>query len=343
MKVLVTGATGFIGSHLVDRLLSLGHQVRGLARNPAKAGQLVAVGAEPAIGDVTDPVSLRAAVRGMETVFHVAARVTDWGRWSEFESVTVNGTEHMLNAAAEAGVARFLHVSTAAVYEDRFARKLRVITEDAPHSGAGDRAYGHYAKSKVMAEEAAWRFHREGAFAVSMIRPAWVYGPRDATILPRLIEHLESPWACWIGGRDPVVDPIYVTDVVDCAVAAATDEKAIGQAYNVAPDREIRLHEFLGAMCDAMDIPIPRFSIPYAVAAPLTAVVEGLSKLIRTKEAPPLTKAALASFTVDQHYDPTKALRGLGWRQQVSLADGARMTAAWMKSQRQSETARCAA
>jgi nucleoside-diphosphate-sugar epimerase len=336
MKRLVTGGTGFIGSHLVERLLAAGHPTRVLVRDEAKGDWLARQGAELIVGDVTDLTSLMRATEGIDTVFHCAAYVTDWGPWGRFKAVTVDGTSNLLAAASKAGVARFLHVSTATVYDDRFCRRARIITEDAPHGERGDRAYGHYSKAKVLAEKLVWQSHREGKIAATVIRPTWVYGPRDFTILPRLIEHLKGPFACLIGRNDPVVDPIYVTDVAECAYLAATSDPAIGQAYNAAPPQEIRLREFLGALCGQLNMPPPRWSLPYSAAYLATKACETWAHLIGAKDAPSLTSAGLASFTVDQHFDPAKAIAELNWRPQVALEEGARQTAAWLSANRSS-------
>ena len=334
MKMLVTGAAGFLGGHLVEQLLSEGHEVRGLVRDLGKGLRLKQLGVEVVQGDVSDLSSLNDVTTGIDIVFHVAAYVSDWGPWSAFQSATVNGTTNMLTVSVASHVRRFLHVSTAVVYDDRTARRLRVVSESAPQGEFGDRAYGSYAKAKVMAEQAVWRCHQVSQLPVTVIRPTWVYGPRDFTILPRLIEHLESPFACWVGGKNPVVDPIYVTDVAACASLAAINPVAIGQAYNVAPDREIRLREFLGAVCQEMKLATPRWSLPLSVATIGTALVETYAKLSRSLESPAITKAALASFTVDQHYDPAKAMAELSWRPQIDLANGARLTADWLRSTR---------
>jgi nucleoside-diphosphate-sugar epimerase len=156
MKALVTGATGFIGSHLVERLLSTGTEVRGLVRNAAGAAQLQASAAEAAFGDLTDLASLRGAMKGIDVVFHLGARVSDWGPRRPFDATTIDGTENVLRAAAEAGVSRFLHVSSIVVYDDRFARRNHIIPETAPLGPSGDRRLGNYARSKATAEEAAW-------------------------------------------------------------------------------------------------------------------------------------------------------------------------------------------
>ena len=324
MRMLVTGATGFIGGHLARRLLALGHQVRGLVRSEGKGAELKRIGVELIRGDVTHPPSLTPAMRGIEIVFHTAALVTDWGPWSAFRSVTVDGTTNLLQAAADANVSRFLHVSTANVYEDWVARKVRVITEEAPHQGGGDRAYGHYSKSKVLAEESVRKFQKARGLPVTIVRPTWVYGPGDFTILPRLLDHLESRFSFWIGGRNPVVDPIYVTDVAECAILAATNPSAAGQAYNVSPDREIRLRDFLGRMCAEMRIPVPRWAMPLAVARAVAFVTGVGAKLTGSKHPPALTRAGLALFSDDQHYSSAKATGELGWNPKVDVESGAR-------------------
>jgi nucleoside-diphosphate-sugar epimerase len=330
---LVTGGTGFLGGHLVERLLAAGQLVRVLARNPTKADRLAALGADVAVGDVTDAGSLAAAAKGCDLVYHLAAHVSDWGPWETFESVTVRGTENMLAAAAQAGVRRFVLVSTALVYDDRFARRARVVTEDAP-LGEGDRAYGHYSKAKVLAEQAAWKAHADGKVSVRVIRPAWIYGPRDHTILPRLLEHFEGPLACWIGSKDPSADAIYVTDVADAAILAANHDQAHGQAYNIAPVEEVRLREFLGALFRELDIRPPRFTVPVGVANSAAVVSEFIARLVGAKKAPEMTRAGIACITVDQHVDPSKAMRELGWTPKVALAEGARLTAQWIKAER---------
>lgn len=336
MKSLVTGGTGFIGSHLVERLLAAGHEVKVLVRDKCKGAWLKEKGAQLITGDIVNPASLAQATEGIDTIFHLAAHVTEWGPWQRFQDITVEGTGNLLTAASEADVSRFLHVSTATVYDDRFCRRARIIIEDAPHGARGDRAYGNYSKAKVLAERLVWRFHQERKIAATVVRPAWVYGPRDLTILPRLIEHLKGPLACWIGSADPVVDPIYVTDVAECVYLAATSEQGIGHAYNVAPPQEVRLREFLGALCRELDLPPPQWSLPYAAALVATEACEAWARIIGARHPPPLTTAGLASFTVDQHFDPAKAIARLNWQPQVLLDEGVKRTASWLMAKENS-------
>ncbi|MFO0819651.1 MAG: NAD-dependent epimerase/dehydratase family protein [Pirellulales bacterium] len=334
MPHLVTGATGFLGGHLVDRLTQQGHEVRVVVRDRAKAERWKDLPVEACVGDVTDADSLAAAAQGCEVVYHLAAHVSDWGPWEKFESVTIRGTRNMLEAATRAGCRRFVLVSTALVYDDRYARLARVVREDAPLED-GDRAYGFYAKAKVRAEQVAWDYQAQGRLEVTAIRPTWIYGPRDFTILPRLLEHFSGPLACWIGRVDPSADPIFVTDVADAAITAGKHPAAVGEAFNIAPDREIRLREFLGALFHECDIRPPRLTVPYWLALAATRASESWGKVTRATKAPEMTMAGLACITVDQHVDPTKAIEKLGWRPQVALDEGARRTAEWLKQQQQ--------
>ncbi|MFO0902648.1 MAG: SDR family NAD(P)-dependent oxidoreductase [Pirellulales bacterium] len=332
VQTLVTGATGFLGSHLVDRLLAAGCRVRIVARNPARAKYWTRNQVEVIAGDVTDAESLQRAAQGCQIVYHLAAHVSDWGPWEKFEKTTVQGTANLLAACRTARVERFVLASTALVYDDRHARRARIVAEDAPLLD-GDRAYGHYSKAKVLAEEIAWRAHRAGEVAVTAIRPTWIYGPRDATILPRLLEHYQGPLSCWIGRTDPSCDPVFVTDVADAALLAAHSSAAAGEAFNVSPTREVRLREFLGALFRQFDIRPPRVTVPYSLALAVTRCSEAWARLTRATTPPEMTMAGLACITVDQHIDSAKAQNLLQWRPQVALEEGARLTAEWIRTQ----------
>jgi nucleoside-diphosphate-sugar epimerase len=219
MRALVSGATGFLGSHVAERLMAAGHAVRVLAYHPGKARYLESLGAEIVEANLTAPATLRRATAGVDLVFHCAALVSNWAPWSQFQAVTVRGTENLLAAAAGAGVSRFVHISTIRVYDDRHCRRHGTVTEDAPHGPHGFRHFGHYARAKVLAEAAVRRASIR--VPVSIIRPAWIYGPRDTSIVPPLVGFLRSAGARWPSLTDPCADPIYVTDVADCSNAAA--------------------------------------------------------------------------------------------------------------------------
>lgn len=324
MRILVTGGTGFIGRHLVERLCTEGYEVRVLVRNRLKARIVEAMGAKVEFGDVTDLHSVRQAMRDVQVVFHLASRVSDWGAWHDFATATVNGTENVLNAATEAGVARFVHLSSVAVYDDRATDKSRVVPETTPRGHLGDRTHGYYARAKVMAEAAVWRYHRQYRLPVVVLRPALVYGEHDETTIPRLIDYLRSRGAMWVGRANPTIDPIHVSDVVDCALAAAVSDRAVGQAYNVAPDRELGVKDFWNLLCKELRIQAPRWTIPVWIVAMAAVLCEAVARRLGLETPPTLTRAGVAIFAKDRHHTPAKACRELGWRPKVQLTEGIR-------------------
>jgi nucleoside-diphosphate-sugar epimerase len=330
MKVLVTGAGGFIASYLLPKLRAAGHEVRGLALDEADAARIRRAGdVEVVFGDVRDIEPLRAAAQGTDVVFHLAARVSDWGTWPQFEAVTVRGTQNMLQAAAEAGVGRFLLFSSTAVYP-RLVPGAAPLDESSPYAGP-DNPWGFYGRSKILAEQEALRYYAESRLGVSIIRPVSIYGPGDHTFFPRIIHYVRGPTAAWVGSHDPFVPFLYVSDAAEGALAAGTDEKAIGQAYTLGPDPEFRIREFIGAICRELNIRAPRLSVPYAVAAPLANVSEGWARLIRAKEPPSLTRMSVFLMSQDQRFDVSKARRDLGWQSQVSMEESVRLTAEWVR------------
>jgi nucleoside-diphosphate-sugar epimerase len=328
MFALVTGASGFLGGHLVERLCGAGHRVRAMVRDRGKARFLEGSGAEFVLADVTAPETLAAALEGVEVVFHSAALVSNWAPWSEFQATTVQGTENLLQAAIRVGVKRFVHISTIRVYDDRSCPQNSVIAEDVPIGKYGFRDFGNYARAKAEGEAVVWRFASQ--LPVSVIRPSWIYGPRDDVILPPLLRWLRDPGSYWPGHGDPCADPIYVTDVADCTIAAALHPAAIGQAYHAAPHEHIRLRAFLAALCERCGVKLLNQTFPYYGAVFFTHLFEAWARLTRRGSAPSLNYAGLAMLTRDIRHSPAKAERDLGWRSQVSVADGLDQTVRWL-------------
>jgi nucleoside-diphosphate-sugar epimerase len=332
VKVLVTGAGGFIGGYLIQRLLGAGHEVRGLALDEADAERIRRAGdAEVLFGDVTKAGGLRPAAEGVDVVFHAAARVSDWGPWRAFEELTVRGTENMLAAAIDAGVSRFLLFSSTAVYEP-MRPGSPPLTEDAPYGGP-DSPWGYYGQAKIMAERALLRAQEEGRIAATIVRPVSIYGPGDRVFIPRIVQFLRRPTATWIGDRNPYTPFLFVSDAADAIAAAGTSDKAAGQTYTLGPDPEIRMRDFLLAICRSLDIRPPRLTVPYFLAAALANLSDRGARLIRTKEPPSLTRMSIFLMTQDQRFDISKAKRDLDWQPKVSMEEGVRQATEWARAQ----------
>ncbi len=329
---LVTGATGFLGSHLVERLLEHGHEVRVLARKSSDISFLKTTSARIFFGDIEDYDSLPSALKGVDIVYHAAARVTPgWGAWKWFESSIIKGTDNMLRASVKAGVPRFLHVSTGSVH-GKLCEGDTPVCEDTPCSVTFcPEAYYDYAK--VEAEKVAFDYHKKGKIQVSMIRIATIYGPRDRLLADRVYRHMSAPIIVWPGESNPRYSIVYATDAVDLAILAATSDHAQGEIYNVADSHAVRLREFAAAMLKAMGGPKPQMTIPYSVAYVWCTLMEMWSRLRKVEEMPYLTRSGLHFVNKGIYLDGTKAREKLGWKPKITLEEGTRRYVQWRRAQ----------
>ena len=195
---LVTGATGLLGSHIVEKLTAAGERVRVLVRRGSDTAFLDSLdNVEKVVGDITDASSLVAAMSGVETVYHAAAQVGDWGPWERFVSVSINGTANMLAAARDAGVKRFLHISSISAYGHPDGEGM-VLDESAP-LGVSLHKWSYYSRAKVEAEKLAWGAYEKGDVPVTVVKPSWLYGQRDRASMPRMIRAISGGKAKLVG------------------------------------------------------------------------------------------------------------------------------------------------
>ena len=332
MKALVTGATGFIGSHVVDRLLEGDDTVRALVRPSSDVSYLRERSVELVSGDITDPASLPAAVAGVDVVYHTAAMVSDWGPWRDFEAVTIEGTRNVLEAAAGAGVPRFLHVSTDGVYAHRYLGKR--ITEETPLETrfAG---WDYYRRSKVAAERLAWRYHTDGRLTVTVVRPGVVLGERDRATQPGVVAYLRSKGATYLGNGHNRLPYVYAGDVAALCRLAATEEKAAGQAYNAVSQETVTQRELFAAAAEEAGLEPPRRGVPLTLAYGAALAMEVVNVLGGRRTRPSLTRMAVTMVGGDYLEDAGKGERELRWRAETPMREAVRRAAEWERAAQQ--------
>jgi len=331
MKALVTGATGFIGSHVVERLLEQGHEVRALARKTSKLNHLKTTDAEIVFHNVEDYDSLVSAVDGVDVVFHLAARVMPgWGKWEDFERDTVRGTENMLRASAEGGVSRFVYVSSSTVMGEASYGETPA-DESTPTGLATFRYDTFYDHAKLKAEQIALDYHKQGKLPVTVVRPSMVYGPRDRLLSDKTYRQFTPPIVVWPGKANPRTAIVHVTDVADCIILAGTNEKAVGEIYNIAPPEVIWFRDYGNAMIRALGGRKIQITIPYLVGYLWCASMEGWARLKRQKELPYLTRSGARFLNQGMHIDGSKAMKELGWEPKVSIEEGTRLYVQWRR------------
>lgn len=244
---LVTGAAGFVGSRLVERLVATGARPRALVRRGLIAPPPALASAERVYGDVTDAASVAAAVAGCGVVYHCA-----WGGGSLAESrrVNVDGTVHVLRAAAAAGVRRVVHVSTMAVHGGRLPAEL---TEECPLAFDGD----PYGVSKAEGERAALALGAELGIEVVVLRPTIIYGPGAPLWVRLYLERTMREQLALVDGGESLANVVYVDDVVDAMMAAARVPRVGGHAFLVSGERPVTWREYIGHFARMARKPMP--------------------------------------------------------------------------------------
>jgi nucleoside-diphosphate-sugar epimerase len=315
---LVTGATGGIGHALVERLVSEGVQVSALVRDPSRASDL-----PEAVtlyrGDVGDPNSLTAALAGVDTVFHLAAWMNKPFSRKAAEATNVAGTEYLLHAARRAGVERFVHVSSNAVYGPVLSGE---IGEDAPIWKVGDL----YSDTKAEGDRLALEFARETGYDVVVVRPTMVYGPRIEpwTLMP--VRSIASGSPMIIGDGEAYANPVYVENVVDGLLLAATKPNVAGEAFNLSDGKPVTWNEFFGHYGRMVGKPVKK--VPQALAEGGAALAGAVFRLIG--QPPRTSREMVGVMTGKPVFTIKRARERLGFEPRVGLEEGMRRTEQWL-------------
>jgi nucleoside-diphosphate-sugar epimerase len=321
---LVTGATGFIGSHVAEACRRRGWAVRTIARSGSDTRFVDELGVEVVRGDLTDAGVGRRALAGADLVIHCAARVGEWGPVEEFRAVNVEGLRHLLEACKGQALERFVHLSTLGVYA---ARDHHGTDESEPPP---ERQIDGYTQSKVEAEQLALHYERDLGVPVVVLRPGFVYGPRDRTVMPRLIDAIRTGQFRYIGGGDKAMNTIYVGNLVHAIFLAIASPQAVGRVYNLTDGEAVSKRRFFEAVADGLELPRPRKSLPLWLARVLAWAMENRAR--RGKIANPrLTQARIKFLGLNLHFSIARAKAELGYQPRMPFDDAIRETMAWYR------------
>jgi len=324
MVSLVTGATGFVGSHVAERLVASGAPVRALVRTTSDVRHLRGLGVELVQGSLEDAASLDRACRDVGVVYHNAALVGDWGREADFVEVDVHGTARIVEAAVGAGATRFVHMSSASVY-GFFRIRNRHVTEALPLDPRPWR-WDYYARAKAAAERVVGRADAGGRIETAILRPSVVYGPRDRAVLPRLVGLLRQRKLRIIGSGQNRPHLVYAGDVAEAAVRAGTRPQARGGVYNLDGRRDCTQQAFFEAVADLSGEPPPTRRLPLEAAFVLALLSEAGGHLSRREAPPALTRYLVILAAGETDFDLSRAGRELGWEPRTPFEQGFRLT-----------------
>jgi len=324
-KVLITGASGFIGGHLIRRNLLEGNIVRVLVLpDDPERNKLSGLDIEIMEGNICQLDSVINACQGMDIVFHCAAVVSDFAPQELFDKVNIEGMENMLKAATKARVSRFVEIST----NDVFGVKEDVIIDESfPLEKWGE----PYPDTKIEAEKLAWRYHKEQGLPVTMVYPCWVYGEGDRTFVPLTADAIRT--GGMIYWRDQTyVWPTYVENLVDLLMIISEHPNAVGNGFLVHDGEMDTFQNFCTKIATEIGAKAPTMRIPYGMAKALAKSMEFIWRLLKKKTRPLLTTYTVTNLGSKLQFSIEKAKLKVGWVPKVSYEEGFRRTMEWLKS-----------
>jgi 2-alkyl-3-oxoalkanoate reductase len=326
MRTLITGASGFVGGHIADAVLRRGWPLHFLARS---GSDLSRYEKEPGVtifrGEMTDPSLVRQALPEVEAVIHCAAKVGDWGPTEDYRRANVEPLRALLEACKGQALARFVHISSLGVYA---AKHHYGSDETVPPP---DRHVDGYTQSKVEAEKLALQYYRDFGVPVVILRPGLVYGPRDRVVLPRTIQNLREGRVRYPGGGNTVLNTIFVRNLVDAVMLALTQEKAVGQTYNLTDGEAVAKRRFFEKIADAYGLPRPWRRPPLWLAWAVTWCIDRVARLRGRATAPRFNLTAFKFLAYNLDFSIEKARRELGYNPRAGFEDAMNETLAWYK------------
>lgn len=319
MRLLVTGATGFLGGRLVPALLQQDHQVTALGRNPARMPE----GAQLLLADLRDPAAILDACRNQDAVIHAGAFSAPWGRAADFEEINVGGTRHIVEGCRAHRVGRLLFISSPSVLSNGHDQVN--LDDDAPYP---TRPISLYSLSKRRAEEI---IHAARDVPSVILRPKAIFGPGDTTLLPRLLTAARRGRLPQVGNGSNQVDLTYVDNVVAATLLSLVTPSAIGKCYTITNDEHPYLWQVIRSLLRQLDIPAHLRPVPISLLLLLARAMAVRAAI--TGREPLLTRYSVLALGRTQTHDIRAAKEDLGYVPHVSLTEGLRRTVAHLKGE----------
>jgi nucleoside-diphosphate-sugar epimerase len=320
--VLVTGASGFIGSHLVKRCLRDGYLVKALVRKGnACISSLRASGVEVVEGDVRDAGAVDAAVNGCDIVLHVAALTSDWGPMQDFIDINVGGTRKVCDSSLRHGVGRLVHISSFECFDHHL---LDRVDEQTPYLSRSQ----SYPDTKIGGSNEVWAAMKRGLSA-TILYPTWVYGPGDRTLIPLLADSVRKR-QLFYWSRNAPMSLVYIDNLADLVMMSATRQEASGEAFMACDGEAITFEEVSRRVAATIGSAAPSLYLPFDLVRGIAGVMEFVYRFAGSTKRPLLTRQAVDVIASRAVIDVSKARRMLGWQSHVPQDEGIRRTLDWL-------------
>ena len=321
MRVLVTGANGFLGSNIVQQLLHRGYEVRAMTRR--KSDALSSFNVECVSGDIRDLDSLLKATRDVDTVFHTAAISGIWGPWKKFHSTNTVGTRNVVEACVQNKVSKLVHSSSPSVV---FNGEHQINgNESLPYPR---RWLCHYPHSKALAEQHVLQANEFSGLMTCALRPHLIWGPGDRHLIPRLIQRAHTKQLRRVGDGGNQVDMIFVENAaighIQAAEAMENGSPVCGSAYFLSQGEPVNCWAWINDILQLAGLPRVKKSVSFFWAHKLGAALEGYHEMMNIETEPRMTRFLAAQLAKSHYYDISRAKKDFGYFPVVSTEEGMR-------------------
>ncbi len=321
---LITGATGFIGRHLSERLLREGRKLKLFCRPESKhkLPPFPQGSAEIVIGDLRIRDTINKAMHGVERVYHCAGHVLDWGSQETFHSTNVQGTEWLLEASVDRKIKRFVHLSSIAVFG---VPSPPYFDDETPYNPGKD----FYSQSKVEGESLAFKFHRDHGLPVVVLRPSVVYGPGSSWV-EEPVRLIRKNRMFLIAGGKGTCHPCYIDNLIDAIILVSEHSGAVGQGYIVGDNQPITFDEFFNHLAKLVGAKPVNRSIPLFLSRIMASFFECSHKRLKIGDRPFLTHTAIDMVATQSTMSMNKICRELDYKPGISIERGMEILKPWL-------------
>lgn len=319
-KCLVTGATGFIGSHIAEHLIKKGYTVRCLVRKSSNTSFLKSINVELVFGDLSNINDINKAMEGCDTVFHSAAHVGDWGTIEEIKLINIEGTRNILDCSIQHKINKLIYISTTDVYGYLGTEN---VNETYPYSKTFKNWYSH---TKIEAEKLVFEYYEKYNLPIVAIRPSTVYGPRSYSLVDEIIQGIQTKMMFLVGNKKVIAGLCHIDNLMDLIFLCLKSEKAVGNAYNGCDGSKVTWEKYINALAKLTKSPPVNLVLPYWIVYILGYILEigyrTLRSLTGLKSRPLLSRLAVNLLGIHQDFSIEKAKLELGFEPKVNFEAG---------------------
>ena len=326
LKVLVTGGGGFLGSAIVKRLVERSNDVRSFSRNLYP--ELASMGVEQIQGDICDKTKIERALRGVDLVFHTAAKPGIWGDYSDYYRTNVAGTRNVIAGCKKHNISRLIYTSSPSVVFN--GTDMEGVNESVPYPA---KYHAHYPQTKAIAEQYVIKACGEGLMTI-ILRPHLIWGPRDKHFVPRIIARAKR--LIKVGNGKNLVDTIYIDNAADAHILAADrlgkNPKLSGNIYFISQGDPIPLWDMINHILKAAGLDPVRRSMPRKIAWLIGSILEFTYRTFNISGEPPMTRFLADELAKAHWFDISAAGKDLGYAPQISIKEGLGRLEGWLQN-----------